>query len=221
MAYIRVSTSRQGKSGLGIEAQREAITRFCQAEGYEIEAEHIEVETGKGADALERRPQLTSALGRAKRLKCPVIVAKLDRLSRDVHFISGLMVQRVPFIVTELGATADPFLLHIYAAFAERERAIIAARTKAALAAMTARGVKLGNSTNLDVASQIGAAANRVAADAFAANVLPVIRQMQTSGLTTLGEIAAGLNARGIPAARGGVWHPMTVSNLLKRGAGK
>ena len=138
-----------------------------------------------------------------------------------MHFISGLMVQKVPFIVTELGATADPFLLHIYAAFAERERAIIAARTKAALAAMKARGVKLGNSTNLTVASQIGAAANRVTADAFAANVLPVIRQMQISGLTTLAEIAAALNARGIPAARGGVWHPMTVSNLLKRGAGK
>ena len=112
VAYIRVSTSQRGKSGLGIEAQRDAIARFCEAEAYEVEAEHVEVETGKGADALERRPQLTSALARAKRLKAPVIVAKLCRLSRDVHFISGLMAQRVPFIVTELGGGADPFLLH-------------------------------------------------------------------------------------------------------------
>src|SRR3954470_21337774 len=116
VAYIRVSTTRQGRSGLGIEAQRDAIVRFCRTEGYEVEAEHIEVETGKGADALDRRPQLAGALARARRLKCPVVVAKLDRLSRDVHFISGLMVQRVPFIVAELGAGVDPFLLHIYAA---------------------------------------------------------------------------------------------------------
>ena len=108
VAYIRVSTSTQGKSGLGIEAQREAIARFCDAEGYELEAEHVEVETGKGSDALDRRPQLAAALARAKRLKGPVIVAKLDRLSRDVHFISGLMAQRVPFIVAELGTGADP-----------------------------------------------------------------------------------------------------------------
>src|SRR3954467_14167799 len=128
VAYVRVSTSQQGKSGLGIEAQRAAIARFCEAEGYEVEAEHVEVETGKGADALERRPQLAAALARARRLKGPIIVAKLDRLSRDVHFISGLMSQRVPFV----GADADPFMLHIYAAFAERERAIISARTKAA-----------------------------------------------------------------------------------------
>ena len=121
VAYIRVSTAQQGKSGLGIEAQREAVARFCAAEGYVVEAEHVEVESGKGADALDRRPQLAAALARAKRLKCSVVVAKLDRLSRDVHFISGLMAQRVPFIVAELGAGADPFLLLIYAAFAERD----------------------------------------------------------------------------------------------------
>ncbi len=95
VAYLRVSTSQQGKSGLGIEAQRAAIARFCEAEGYDVEAEHVEVETGKGTDALERRPQLAAALARAKRLKCPVVVAKLDRLSRDVAFISGLMSKRV------------------------------------------------------------------------------------------------------------------------------
>lgn len=127
----------------------------------------------------------------------------------------------MPFIVAELGVSADPFLLHIYAAFAERERAIIAARTKAALWAMKARGAKLGNKTNLAEASRRGAAANQAASDAFAANVLPIVRQMQISGITTLSELAAALNARGIPTARGGVWHAMTVRNLLHRGAGK
>jgi DNA invertase Pin-like site-specific DNA recombinase len=122
-SYLRVSTGRQGRSGLGLEAQREAVHRFAEAEGLELAGEHIEVESGKGADALDRRPQLAAALAEAKRRKCPVVVAKLDRLSRDVHFISGLMTQRVPFIVAELGADTDPFLLHLYAALAEKERA--------------------------------------------------------------------------------------------------
>ena len=96
-----------------------AIARFAAAEGYAITAEHIEVETGKGADALERRPELAAAIKHAGKAKGPVIVSKLDRLSRDVHFISGLMKHRVPFIVTDLGADTDPFMLHIYAALAE------------------------------------------------------------------------------------------------------
>src|SRR5437762_9071353 len=119
IAYYRVSTARQGKSGLGIEAQKAAIRRFAEAEGIEVVAERVEVETGKGADALERRPELAAALAEARRRKCPVLVAKLDRLSRDVAFIAGLMAQRVPFIVAELGPDADPFMLHIYAALAE------------------------------------------------------------------------------------------------------
>ena len=144
ISYIRVSTARQGRWGLGLDAQRAAITRFCEAEGYEIVAEHVEVETGKGADALDRRRELAAALAAAKRRKCAVLVAKLDRLSPDVAFIAGLMAQRVPFIVTELGADADPFMLHIYAALAEKERRLISARTKAALAAARERGTKLG-----------------------------------------------------------------------------
>ena len=135
VSYIRVSTSGQGKSGLGIEAQRAAIVRFAEAEGFEIVGEHVEVETGKGADALERRPKLAAALAVARRRKCAVVVAKLDRLSRDVAFVAGLMSQRVPFIVAELGADADPFMLHLYAALAEKERAMISARTTAALEA--------------------------------------------------------------------------------------
>src|SRR3954468_3596044 len=117
VAYIRVSTQRQGRSGLGLEAQKAAIDRFCAAERYELTQSFVEIETAKGADALDRRPQLKAALKRASVYKCPIVVAKLDRLSRDVAFISSLMAQRVPFIVTE-HPHADPFMLHIYAAVA-------------------------------------------------------------------------------------------------------
>src|ERR1700688_194744 len=145
VAYIRVSTSQQGRSGLGIEAQREALARFAKETGYDIPAELVEVETRKGSDALDRRPQLAAALAKARAMRCPVVVAKLDRLSRDVHFISGLMAHRVPFVVAELGPDVDPFVLHLYAALAEKERALISDRTKSALAAAKAKGVKLGN----------------------------------------------------------------------------
>ena len=144
VAYIRVSTARQGRSGLGLEAQQAAIDRFCETEGFEVVAEHVEVETGKGTDALDRRPELAKALAEAKRRKCAVLVAKLDRLSRDVAFIAGLMAQRVPFIVAELGLDADPFMLHIYPALAEKEGRLISARTCAALQAAKARGKRLG-----------------------------------------------------------------------------
>ncbi len=217
VAYIRVSTGKQGRSGLGIEAQRDAIARFAAAEGFSLAAEHVEVETGKGADALDRRPELARALAAARKAKAPVIVAKLDRLSRDVAFVSGLMAQRVPFIVAELGADADPFMLHLFAALAEKERTLIAERTRAALAAKKAQGARLGNRTNLPAAQAAGVAANRQAADAFAANVLPVVRQIQASGATTPRAIAEALNARGIRTARGGRWHDSTVRNLLTR----
>jgi DNA invertase Pin-like site-specific DNA recombinase len=217
VSYIRVSTGKQGRSGLGIEAQREAIARFAATEGREVLAEFVEVETGKGNDALDRRPKLAEALAKAKKAKAPVLVAKLCRLSRDVAFISGLMAQRVPFIVAELGADADPFMLHIYAALAEKERALIAARTRAALAQKKARGALLGNRTNLQDAQAKGVAANRQAADAFAANVLPIVRQIQASGATTYRAIAAALNNRGVRTARGGAWHDSTVRNLVAR----
>jgi DNA invertase Pin-like site-specific DNA recombinase len=218
VSYLRVSTSSQGRNGLGIEAQRDAIARFAEAEGFAITAEHVEVETGKGADALDRRPVLRGALTQARKARCPVIVAKLDRLSRDVAFVSGLMAQKVPFIVTELGADADPFMLHIYAALAEKERAMISARTKAALAAKKAQGAQLGNRTNLPAAQAKGRAVNAAAADAFARNVLPIIRQIQASGVTSLRGIARALDARGIATARGGSWEARTVSELLHRG---
>ena len=217
IAYLRVSTDRQGRSGLGIEAQREAVARFIAAEGMTLLGEHVEIETGKGSDALDRRPVLREALAQARKGKAAVVVAKLDRLSRNVAFISGLMAQRVPFIVTELGADADPFMLHVYAALAEKERAMIADRTRVALAAKKAAGAKLGNRTNLREAQAKGAAAGAEAADAFAANVLPIIREMQRAGITTARKIAEALNARGIRTARGGAWYGSTVRNVLAR----
>jgi DNA invertase Pin-like site-specific DNA recombinase len=216
VGYVRVSTSMQGRSGLGIEAQREALSRFAETEGYELVSVLVEVETGKGADALDRRPQLAEALAQARRRHCPVAVAKLDRLSRDVHFISGLMAHRVPFLVAELGSDVDPFILHLFAALAEKERAMIASRTKAALAAAKARGVKLGG-PKLAEARKIAVAAIKSMADRHAANVLPVILDVQRSGAKTLRDVADALNARGISTSRGGRWHAMTVRNVLAR----
>jgi DNA invertase Pin-like site-specific DNA recombinase len=216
VGYVRVSTSMQGRSGLGIEAQREALSRFAEAEGYELVSVLVEIETGKGFDALDRRPQLAEALSQARRRRCPVAVAKLDRLSRDVHFISGLMAHRVPFLVVELGSDVDPFILHLFAALAEKERAMIASRTKAALSAAKARGVKLGG-PKLAEARELAVTAIKSLADRHAANVLPIIRDVQRSGAKTLRDVAAALNARGISTSRGGRWHAMTVRNVLAR----
>jgi DNA invertase Pin-like site-specific DNA recombinase len=216
VGYVRVSTAQQGRTGLGIEAQREALNRFASTEGYELARVFVEVETGKGADALDRRPELAAALSEARKLKCPVTVAKLDRLSRDVHFISGLMAHRVPFLVVELGADVDPFILHLFAALAEKERSMISTRTQAALAAAKARGVRLGG-PKLDEARKVAVASIEANADRHAANVLPIIRDIQKAGAGTLRAVAEALNARGISTARGGRWHAMTVSNVLER----
>jgi DNA invertase Pin-like site-specific DNA recombinase len=192
----------------------------AEAEGFALVRTFVEVETGKGSDAIERRPQLAAALAEARRRRCSIGVAKLDRLSRDVHFISGLMAHKVPFVVAELGADVDPFILHLFAALAEKERALIGVRTKAALAAAKARGVRLGN-PRLDearkAAHEAAALANEAAAERHAAMVLPIIREIKRAGARTLREIADALNARGVQTARGGQWYAMTVSNVLAR----
>jgi len=217
IGYTRVSTAKQAVKSNGLGAQREAIERFAAAEELELAQWFTEAETGKGADALDRRPELAAALKVAKRLKCAVVVSKLDRLSRDVAFIAGLMAAKVPFIVSELGEDVDPFMLHVYAALAEKERRLISDRTKAALAVVKAGGKILGNRTNLADAQRKGAEANRQAAGEFAANVLPLVRGMQADG-KTYSQIAAELNARGVATARdGGSWHASTVWNVLKR----
>ena len=217
VAYYRVSTKQQQRSGLGIEAQRATVARFAETEGLTIIAEFVEAETGKGADALDRRPQLAGALAVARTAKCSVLVSKLDRLSRDVAFVAGLMAQRVPFIVAELGRDADPFMLHLYAALAEKERRLIAERTRAALAVRKASGARLGNPTNLMDAGNLGRAAAKTAADEQARGLLPILRSIKAEGSQTIGAITQALNDRKIPTARGARWHVSSVMNLLAR----
>jgi len=217
VAYYRVSTRQQQRSGLGIEAQRATVTRFAEAEGLTNIAEFVEAETGKGADALDRRPQLAAALAAARTAKCSVLVSKLDRLSRDVAFVAGLMAQRVPFIVAELGRDADPFMLHLYAALAEKERRLISERTKSALGVKRAQGVTLGNPRNLREAGELGRQALVSAAEQFARKVLPAVAAIRGAGTASMVDIAEALNRQGIRTARGKRWHVSSVANLLKR----
>jgi DNA invertase Pin-like site-specific DNA recombinase len=223
ITYTRVSTARQGRSGLGLEAQREAIARFAETDGATIAGEYTELETGKGSDALATRPQLAAALAEARRRRCPVLVAKLDRLSRDVHFISGLMSHRVPFIVAELGRDVDPFALHLYAALGEKERDLISRRTKAALQAAKARGVKLGCSDGSRIlphaaaGNKASADARSAKADAFARDVAPMIRELAASGMS-FRKIASELEARGVRTPRGGTaWTGNAVKRVIDR----
>jgi DNA invertase Pin-like site-specific DNA recombinase len=206
VAYHRVSTASQGRSGLGLEAQRAAIQAFAATEGFSIVGEFTEVESGKGSDALERRPQLKAALKEAKKLKCQVAVAKLDRLSRDVAFIAGLMAQRVPFIVTALGRNVDPFTLHIYAALAEQERRMISQRTSAGLQAAKARGVKLGNQQVAD--------ANHAAAKARAEALRSVLHELTGQSANAIARV---LNERSVPTPTGSPWSAKTVIRVQKR----
>ena len=217
VAYLRVSTHRQQRSGLGIEAQRAAIERFAASEGLTIIGKYMEAETGKGADPLDRRPQLAAALARARKAKCSVVVSKLDRLSRDVAFVASLMAQRVPFMVAELGRDADPFMLHLYAALAEKERRLIAERTRAALQAKKAAGAALGNRTNLRLAGSAGRVSQAQAADQFARSVLPILDAIRKAGASSLADITDALNVRGVRSATGGLWHRSAVRNLLAR----
>lgn len=222
LAYLRVSTSDQGHRGNGLAAQRDAIERFAQTEGFDVVEWVTEIETGKGSNALTRRPKLAEALTAARKLKGPVIVSKLDRLSRDVAFISGLMAEKVPFIVAELGRDVDPFVLHLYAALGQKERALISCRTREALAALKRRyekegkGKKLGNPRNLRTAQSKGAASTKAMSDRFATDLLPMIEGYKAKGLTVR-EIAEELNRRGVTTLRGGSWHASTVVKIGKR----
>ena len=204
VAYIRVSTGKQRRSGLG--AQQAALTKFAEAENYRFVQTFTETESG----ADDNRPELAAAIERARKAKAPVIVAKLDRLSRDVHYISGLMKHRVPFIVTELGADTDPFLLLIYAALAEKERALISRRTKDALAAAKKRGVVIGGMREKSLEVQ-QAAAQRAEA------LRPVLAELVELSHRAA---AAELNRRGITTAEGKPWHSMQVQRVRRRLSG-
>lgn len=216
IGYYRVSTGRQGRSGLGLEAQQEAVRAFCLREGIELLSEAIEVETGAGSDALDKRPVLASALTQAKRQNAALIVAKLDRLSRDVCFISGLMSQKVSIVIADLGIDADPFVMHIMASLAQKERAMISQRTKAALQAAKARGVTLGNLESLPEAQRRGHETMQKHANAFAERLAPIVNPMLAQGVSYR-EIARKLEAMGIQTSRNGKWTPVQVSSLAKR----
>ena len=222
ISYLRVSKAKQGRTGLGVEAQREAIRLFADAHDIGIVQEFVEVETGKGFDALERRPVLAAAFAEARRRKCAVLVAKLDRLSRNSAFIGALIERKVPFFVAELGLDVDRFMLHIHAAVGEKEREMIGERTKAALAAARRRGVTragkpfaIGN-PKIHLARRQAARAARSEADRFALNVAPLIRPLRDQGLT-LAEVAQALDARGVATVRGGVWSAGSVNACVRR----
>jgi DNA invertase Pin-like site-specific DNA recombinase len=211
VAYYRVSTERQGESGLGLDAQRKLVADYLNGGRWTLAAEFTEVESGKRSD----RPQLAAALAMAKRLRAKLIVAKLDRLSRNVSFISALLDSGVEFVAADM-PHANKMTLQVLAVFAEHERDLISARTKQALAAAKERGVQLGGPRRLE-ASALGVAANKANAERFAANVLPIIREIQASGVATLRGIARALNARGVRSARGAPWSVEAVSNIIKR----
>ena len=211
VAYYRVSTDRQGQSGLGLDAQREAVARHIgQAE---LVAEFTEVESGRKND----REQLAHAMSLAKRTKATLVIAKLDRLARNVHFISGLLESNVPFVCADM-PEADRTFLQMMAVFAEWEARKISERTKAALAQVKAQGRKLGSPTP-ELGSAAGIAKLQAKADRYAERVGPVVREIiAKTGAKTLRDIAEVLQARGIETPRGGcVWHASQVSNLMKR----
>lgn len=207
IAYLRVSTDEQGDSGLGLEAQRAALEDYVDRYGYVVDDWFTEVASAKG-HTLDRRPVLQDALSQARRGRCKVLVAKLDRLSRDVAFISTLMAQQVAFEVAELGPGVDPFMLHIHAAVAQHERSMISKRTKAALQALKARGVKLGNPTNLKEAGAKGVQVRQAKANENAEKLRGLFTELAELPLRRAAEV---LNERRVPTVRGGRWQPAQV----------
>ncbi len=206
VAYFRVSTERQGRSGLGLEAQRDSVLRYIASVGGKLIAEHTEVETGKRND----RPELQKALAWCRRRKAKLVIAKLDRLSRNMAFIATMMDSGVEFIACD-NPHATRLTLHILAAVAEHEREAIAQRTKAALQAAKARGVRLGR-----YGADCLAPANKTAALETAKRLRPILAEL-TAARMSLREIAAELTARGVAPLRGGLWHPQTVARIIGR----
>jgi len=210
VAYYRVSTARQGESGLGLEAQREAVSGYLNGGKWKLLQEFAEVETGKGSDALEKRPVLREAVAYAKKHKATLVIAKLDRLSRDVHFISGLMKSGVDFVAADW-PFADKLMLHIRAVFAEHERDMISKRTKEALQRAKARGVILGN-PNL----QADNTKRLRAAQAFARGLKKTLKAYQREGMSQRSMVQE-LNTVGIKSARGGEWSLVQLQRVLAR----
>ncbi len=217
VAYYRVSTAKQGASGLGLEAQQEAVRAYLNGGQWKMVAEHTEVESGKKND----RPALAEALSLCRIYGATLIIAKLDRLARNVAFISNLMEAGVEFTAVDF-PKANRLTVHILAAVAEHEAEMISARTKAALAAAKARGVALGGDRgNIQRESSRGALASGAIRSAKASkratDLLPVIKHIQASGATSLRQIATVLNERSIRTPRGGAWSAVQVQRVIGR----
>lgn len=220
VSYIRVSTQRQGASGLGLEAQQASVQAFVQQRGGEVLAEFVEVESGRKAD----RPQLAAALAEAKRQGAVLLIAKLDRLARNVAFISTLLESGAEVQAADM-PEANKFMLHIMAAVAEQEAEAISARTKAALQAAKARGVALGwaqegrdaeaHRAAVEKGNAVSARVRGAQADTFAERLRPVLASFAAGA--SLRDIARELNERGIFTPRGKEWKPAQVSRLLAR----
>jgi DNA invertase Pin-like site-specific DNA recombinase len=211
VAYFRVSTDQQGKSGLGLDAQRKAVADYLNGGNWKLVGEFTEIESGKNGD----RPQLAAALAACKKRKAKLVIAKLDRLSRNLAFIANLLEAGTDFVAAD-NPHANKSMVQMMAVFAEMERDAISKRTREALAAAKSRGVQLGN-PRLAEASAIAIAASKEAADRFAANVAPIIKQIQASGVSSLRGVARTLSARGVKTARGGQWTARMVINVLRR----
>ena len=217
VSYLRVSTSRQGISGLGLEAQREAVGRYIHGHSGRLDAEFMEIETGRGSNALQKRPQLLAALEHARRQKATLVVAKLDRLTRSARLLLELLERSGGVDIAFCDLPQIPpgpvgrFMITQLAAVAEFEAGMISERTKVALAAAKARGIKLG------VNGAVLAAQRKREATAHALSVAPKIRDAYRAGHTTLHAIAEYLRDQGIPTRDGGDWHPATVQRLIRR----
>ncbi len=218
IAYYRVSTRRQGQSGLGLDAQRKAVADYLNGGGWELLAEFTEVESGKHAD----RPELAKALHRAKVTGSTLVIAKLDRLSRNAAFLLALRDSRVRFVAADM-PDANHLVVGIMALIAQHEREAISKRTREALQAAKRRGTVLGNPNGAAAlrraakGNQAGVRAIKKQADSHAADLAPVLAHLRQEGITTLGGIADALNSRGMLAPRGGRWYKTSVRNLLAR----
>jgi DNA invertase Pin-like site-specific DNA recombinase len=218
VSYLRVSTARQGASGLGLEAQRAAVTGYLNGGRWTLVQEIVEVESGKRND----RPALAAAIRLCKKNKATLVIAKLDRLARNVAFISNLMESGVEFVAVDM-PQANRFVVHILAAVAEQEAEAISKRTKAALQAAKARGTQLGGRrVSAERFAEIGAQGRKVLvenAQALRSELLPTIAQIQAGGASSLRQIAAQLNSEGIPTPRGGEWSAVQVQRVIARSA--
>lgn len=216
VAYYRVSTDRQGQSGLGLEAQQEAVKVFLNGGRWSLIGEFTEVESG-ARKKLKNRPMMASALELCRKQKATLVVAKLDRLARDVQFISELLNSNVKFICADM-PEADRTFLQMMSVFAEYEGRRIGERTKAALDSLKRKGVKLG-SPSPEKGSKVGVEAIQAKAEDYAEQIGPLVRDIiKKTGAQTLRDISEALSARGVLTPRGNtIWYPSQVSNLLKR----